>query len=119
MAAPATEADTSPENATEAEESVPMVVLFKVDGVEYTTPEEPNAALLLKFMWQKKADEFSAIVNLFEGLLGPDQCEKLMTETERLSSDQFQALLNAATMHLAGGNEGPKGQGNRSTGGRG
>lgn len=95
------------QDATEIE----MVPLFSIDGVEHCIPAEPDAGMALRFIHQMKqgADEYTAMGELLEDLLGPESYQALMDFKGRMTPAQLIQLFQAAQAAVMGLVEVPKG----------
>lgn len=90
---------------------VEMVPLFSIDGVEHYIPAEPNAVMALRFIDRVKngVDEYTAMGELLEELLGPESYQALMEFKGRMTPKQLLTLMGAAQAAVMGLAEGPKG----------
>jgi hypothetical protein len=72
------------------------VVLFKLDGREYSVPAEPRAAVALRYLRnvRRKSTDYAA-ATLLEELLGVDGFDALC-EYDQLKPDQFKQIMAAA-----------------------
>lgn len=81
----------------------------KVNRVEYTMPEKPNAGMALKYLKAARTmGDQSAMSWLFELAIGEDAYEKLSDETD-FSMDDLGVLMETVVKRALGGLEAPKG----------
>ena len=98
---------------TESDDAeIEMMPLFSIDGVEHCIPAEPDATMALRFIHRMKegVDEYTAMDELLESLLGPDSYEALMSFRGRMSPAQLIQLMQAAQGAVMGLVEVPKGR---------
>ena len=88
----------------------PNVELFSLDGVPYTIPAKPRVNLALRYLWHaKQYGEDRAAAELLESLLGADGFEVLVNYDD-LTTEQFDAIMTAATKYTLGALEDTKGK---------
>jgi len=88
----------------------PDVELFSLDGVPYTIPAKPRVNLALRYLWHaKQYGEDRAAAELLESLLGADGFEVLVNYDD-LTTEQFDAIMTAATKYTLGALEDTKGK---------
>jgi hypothetical protein len=94
------------------------VVLFKLDGQEYTTTDRPRVALSLRYMRMiREEGESEANAYLVEQCIGTEAYERLM-DYDDLTTEQFAGIMelvkSIAIKALPGeGEGGPKGKGRK------
>lgn len=87
---------------------VELVVLFSIDGRDYTIPKKPRVNVALRYL--KMAREHgpeAAQAYLLEALVGEEAYEALMNFDD-LDSDTLGAIAEAAQKYTLGGLEAPK-----------
>lgn len=97
---------------TESDDTViQMTPLFSIDGVEHCIPAEPNAGMALRFIEQMRqgTDEYTAMAELLEELLGAESYQALMDFKGRMTPQQLLQLMGAAQAAVMGLVEVPKG----------
>lgn len=82
--------------STAAALDCPVVVLFELDGREFTVPAKPRAVVSLRYLRAiKQGGQELAAAQLLTDLLGADGFNALC-EYEDLTPAQFKAILEAA-----------------------
>lgn len=91
-------------NAAPVTDDADKTVLFTVSGRDYRVDAEPDASILLRFMWTVKTDELGAIRDLLVEMLGEDAYQDLMN-TKGISKPAFRSIVNATLAHLGGADD--------------
>ena len=93
----------------------PSVELFSLDGVSYTIPAKPRVNLALRYLWHaKQYGEDRAAAELLESLLGAEGFEALVNYDD-LTTEQFDAIMAAATKYTLGALEDTTGKSGRGS----
>lgn len=78
------------------------IVLFKLDGEEYSIPKKPRANMALKYLrLTREHGERRAGAFLLEDLLGTENYEALMNYDD-LTQEQLEHVMEIAQMHVLG-----------------
>lgn len=94
---------------TNTSEDVEQVVLFSIDGKEYTIPNKPRLNVALKTLKiARESGEEAAMAFMMEKAIGEEAFEAL-TDYDDLDVDTFKAIISAAQKVVFGGLESPKG----------
>lgn len=85
------------------------VVVFTLDGVEFTMPRKPRMNLGIRFLWEMKyLGEVKAVPNFLEAMLGKEGFQALAM-AEAITPEQFKAVLDIAQNLAMGESESPLG----------
>jgi len=89
---------------------VETVVLFSIDGVDYTIPKKPRVNIALRYLKMAREEGPEAAQGyLLEALVGEEAYEALMNFDD-LDSETLGAIAEAAQKLTLGGLEAPKGK---------
>lgn len=79
-----------------------VVVLFEIDGTEYTVPARPRANISLQFMRDlRSVGENIAVANMLTALLGEDGFNAL-ADYEDLTMEQMKQVIDVAQRLIFG-----------------